>query len=89
MFPVIYYDADTDRRSEQDRANAIRHVLETSINSRSVGFVCIRYGSGYYIFYIMFKVIDNCVIEVNPYSSESFRANVWRFDNNGYDINSI
>ena len=89
VFPVIYYDTNTDRRIEQNRANAIRHVIETSINNRSVGFVCIRYGGGYYIFYIMFKATDICVIEVNPYNSESFRANVWRFDNDGYEINSI
>lgn len=89
VFPVIYYDADTDRRSEQNRANAIRHVIETSINNRSVGFVCIRYGGGYYIFYIMFKVNDICVIEVNPYNSESFRANVWYFNNDGHVINPI
>ena len=89
MFPVIYYNADTDRTSEQDRANAIHHVLKTSINNRSVGFVCIRYGGGFYIFYIMFNVLDTCVIEVNPYNSESFRANVWRFDNDGHAINPI
>lgn len=89
MFPIIYYDANTDRRTEQNRANAIHHVFETSINNRSVVFVCIRYAGGYYIFYIMFKVTDICVIEVNPYNSESFRANVWYFNNDGYVINSI
>ena len=89
MFPVIFYDANTDRRTEQNRANAIQHVIETYINNRSVGFVCIRYSGGFYIFYIMFKINDICAIEVNPYNSESFRANVWYFNNDGHAINPI
>lgn len=89
MFPVIYYDANTDRRIEQNRANAIRHVIETSINNRSVGFVCIRYSGGYYYFYIMFKASnDNCITEIISYDA---KINLWSFQNEGdeYIVNPV
>ena len=88
MFPLLFYDANTNRNSEQDRVNAIRHIFEplTGIN---YGFACIRYSGGYYYFYIMFKVSnDNCVTEIIFYDA---KINLWQFQNEGdeYIVNPV
>ena len=87
VFPLPFYDANTNRNSEQDRANAIRHMLEP-LTSRNYGFAFIRYSGGYYYQYIMFNNLnDNCVMEIISYDA---KINLWRFGKDDeYMVNPI
>lgn len=87
VFPYPFYDANTNRNSEQDRANAIRHILEP-LTFQNYGFAFIRYSDGYYYQYIMFNnLYDKCVMEIISYDA---KINLWLFDKNDeYIVNPI
>lgn len=79
-----FYDADTDRTVDQNRATAIKHVFDTYIGTTqyALTFQCIRYYSGYYYMYIMFSNFEKVIVEINPYANGGIV--IWKIskDNN-------
>ena len=80
--PCVFYDANTDRRVEQNRADAIQHIIDTEDLKNGNVHAIIRYSGGYYFGYIIIMALpvytSNYVLEILP--APEFTVNIWSGD---------
>lgn len=77
--PCILYDANTDRRVEQNRADAIQHIRDTADLKNGNVHAIVRYSGGYYFGYIFIMAlpvyIPHYVLEILP--APEVTVNIW------------
>ncbi len=78
---LAYYDANTDRKTISNRANAIKYVFDNYANKATTytNFI-IRYSGGYYFNYIIMRNGVTNSSAILEYSVNSNEINVWSID---------